>query len=86
MEYCESLCSEQPYTTKDHVVYKTNKAFAKIFPQKNQFWVDVRKRGVVDKLGLLKHKHPTFGHIEVPNSLDLYKVKDLIKQSYQSTL
>jgi len=86
MEYCESLCASQPYTTKRHIVYRTNKAFAKIYPQKNQFWVDVRRRGISDKLNLLKHKHPVFGHIEVPNDLDLYKVKDLIKQSYESTL
>lgn len=86
MDFCESLGEVQQYTTKHHIVYKTNKAFAKIYPQQNQFWVDVRKIGVVDKYKLLKHKHPVHGHIEVDNSLDLYKVKDLIKQSYEETL
>lgn len=86
MEFCESLGEVQQYTTKGHIVYKTSKAFAKIYPQKNQFWVDVRRTGAKDRYGLLKHKHPVHGHIEVDNELDLYKVKDLIRQSYESTL
>lgn len=86
MEFCDSLRDVQQYTTKGDIVYKTNKVFADIYPQKNQFWVEVRKIGINDKYGLLKHKHPVRGHIEVTNDLDLYKVKDLIKQSYESTL
>lgn len=86
MEFCELLGEVQQYTTKRHVVYRTGKAFAKIYPQKDQFWVDVRKIGIKDKYNLLKHKHPIHGHIKVDNELDLDKVKDLIKQSYESTL
>jgi predicted transport protein len=86
MEFCESLGDIQRYTIKRYIVYKTNKAFAKIYPQKNQFWVHVRRKGIKDKYKLIKHKHPIHGHIEVDNELDPYKVKDLIKQSYESTL
>jgi hypothetical protein len=86
MEFCESLGDVTPYTTQRQIVYKTSKAFAKIYPQKNQFWVDVRKQGITDKFNLLRHKHPVHGHIRVPNELDLGKVKDLIKQAYESTL
>jgi hypothetical protein len=78
MEFCEALPRMTRHTTQRHTVYKTTKAFAKIYPQQYQFWVDVRKRGVDDKDGLLKHKHPVLGHIEIPNDLDLTKVKDLI--------
>jgi hypothetical protein len=85
MEFCESLGEVQRYTTARNVAYKTGKAFAKIYPQRNNFWVDIRW-GVKDKYKLLRHRHPVFGHIRVDNELDLYKVKDLIKQSYESTL
>lgn len=86
MEFCESLGDIQQYTTKGHIAYKTGKAFAKIYPQIDQFWVDVRKLGITDEYNLLKHKHPVHGHIKVDNELDLNKVKNLIKQSYESTL
>lgn len=86
MEFCESLGEVQQYTTRYHIVYRTGKAFAKVYPQRDQFWVDVRKKGVKDKYKLVRHKHPVQGHIKVENKLDLYKVKDLIKQSYESTL
>jgi hypothetical protein len=85
MEFCESLGEVQQYTTASQIVYKTGKAFTKIYPQKNGFWVDIRW-GVKDKYKLLRHKHPVFGHVRVDNELDLYKVKGLIKQSYESTL
>jgi len=86
MEFCESLGEVSQYTTQKHIVYRTTKAFAKIYPQKDQFWVDARKKGIVDKFHLMKHKHPVHGHIPVPNNLDLSKVKNLIRQSYESTL
>ncbi len=60
--------------------------FAKIYPQRLQFWVDVVRKGVEDPNHLLKHKHPVHGHTEVPNDLDLQKVKDLVEQSYKSTI
>jgi hypothetical protein len=67
-------------------VYRTNRAFAKIYPQRSQFWVDVIREGVADPHHLLKHKHPVHGHIEVPNDLDLQEVKDLVQQSYRTTV
>lgn len=86
MRFCEALPSADRYTTRHHIVYRTNRAFAKIYPQRLQFWVDVIREGVADPYHLLKHKHPVHGHIEVPNDLDLQKVKDLVQQSYKSTL
>lgn len=81
MEYCESLDGANRYTTRDHIIYKTKQAFAKIYPQTNQFWVDVRWVDDPDKL--LLHHHPVFGHVKVNNSLDLSKVKALIQKSYE---
>jgi len=81
MEYCETFDAVSRYTTRDHIVYKTKQAFAKIYPQANQFWVDIRWVDDPDKL--LLHHHPVFGHIKVANSLDLSKVKALIQKSYE---
>jgi hypothetical protein len=67
-------------------VYATTRAYAKIDPQRLQFWVDVVRKGVEDPNHLLKHKHPVHGHIEVSNDFDLQKVKDLVEQSYKSTM
>jgi hypothetical protein len=86
MSFCEALPNVERYTTRHHVVYKTTRVFAKIYPQRFQFWVDVIRKGVDDPNHLLKHKHPVHGHIEVPNGLDLQKVKDLVEQSYKSTI
>lgn len=86
MRFCEALPNAERYTTRHHIVYRTNRAFAKIYPQRFQFWVDVIRTGVADPHHLLKHKHPVHGHIEVPNDLELQKVKDLVQQSYKSTL
>lgn len=81
MEYCMSFEGVTQYCTKNHIVYKTKQAFAKVYPQGKQFWVDVR--WVSDPEKLLLHNHPIFGHIRVDNDLDLSKVKDLIKKSYE---
>jgi len=86
MCFCEALPDVERYVTRHHIVYRTNRAFAKIYPQRFQFWVDVIRTGVADPHRLLKHKHPVHGHIEVPNGLDLQKVKDLVQQSYGTTL
>ena len=86
MRFCEALPNVQRYTTRHHIVYATTRAFAKIYPQRFQFWVYVIRKGVDDPNHLIKHKHPVHGHIEVPNDLDLQKVKDLVEQSYKSTI
>jgi predicted transport protein len=86
MRFCEALPNVERYTTEHHIVYRTSKAFAKIYPQQFQFWVDVLRKGVDDPDHLLLHQHPIHGHIKVPNDLDLDKVKGLIKQSYDSTV
>jgi len=86
MRFCEALPNVQRYTTRHHIVYATTRAFAKIYPQRSQFWVDVVRKGVEDPNHLLKHKHPVHGHIEVSNDFDLQKVKDLVEQSYKSTM
>jgi hypothetical protein len=86
MRFCEALPNVERYATRHHIVYRTNKAFAKIYPQRFQFWVDVIRTGVADPHHLLKHKHPVHGRIEVPNDLDLQTVKDLVQQSYRTTV
>jgi len=86
MRFCEALPNVERYATRHHIVYRTNRAFAKIYPQRFQFWVDVIRQGIADPHHLLKHKHPVHGHIEVPNDLDLQKVKDLVHQSYNTTV
>jgi len=86
MRFCEALPNVQRYTTPHRIVYATTKVFAKIYPQRYQFWIDVYRKGVDDPNHLMKHKHPVHGHIKVPNDLDLQQVKDLVERAYKSTL
>lgn len=86
MRFCEALPNARRHVTHRHIVYATTRNFATIYPQRYQFWVNVIRKGIDDPHHLLKHKHPVHGHIEVPNDLDLQKVKDLVEQSYKSTL
>ena len=86
MAFCETFPDVQRYTTQHHIVYKTTRAFAFIYPQQHQFWADVLRKGVADPHHLLKHNHPVFGHIEIPNDLNLEDVKDLIRRSYNATM
>jgi hypothetical protein len=85
MRFCENFPNVERYLTQHHIVYTTTRAFARIYPQRYQFWVDVLRKGVDDPNHLLRHQNPVYGHIQVPKDLDLQKVKDLVEQSYKST-
>jgi predicted transport protein len=85
MAFCDEFPNVQRYVTGYHIVYRTARIFARVYPQRHQFWVDIPKKGINDPKGLMKHQHPVHGHVEVPNDLDLAQVKDLIKQAYEAT-
>jgi hypothetical protein len=86
MEFCAALPSAQRHLTRRRIVYATNRNFATIYPQRYQFWVHVLRQGVSDPYHLFRHSQPTHGHVKVTNDLDLQKVKDLVQQSYTSTI
>jgi len=85
--------SIKEYYTKDHIVFKTSYAFASIYCQTKNFWVDVRISP--DKLNFTElkskgldirsHKDKVFSHIRMQEHPDMGRLLELIKRAYQKT-
>lgn len=85
LKFCQELQNVRTETTRYHITFKTKEIFTKIFPQKIQFWVDVRWVQD-DPKHLLQHAHPVYGHICVKDDVVLDDVFNLIKQSYEKVI
>jgi predicted transport protein len=81
----------QETATKDYIKFKSTVAFAMIYPQKNQFWFDVKlpKAEVKKKFSRLdvgNHKDTIFTHIRYREGTNIDHLVSLAEVAYQNTL
>ncbi len=81
----------QETATKDHIKFKSTIAFAMIYPQKNQFWLDVKlpKSEVKKKfsgLDVRDHKDKIFTHIRYKEGTNIDHFVTLAEMAFQNTL
>lgn len=76
--------------TKDHIVFKSTINFALIYPQKNQYWFDVKlPKGKVkenyDSLDVRPHKDKIFTHIRCNKNTRIEDLIKLAEEAFEST-
>jgi predicted transport protein len=76
--------------TKYHIIFKSSVNFAAIYPQKKQYWFDVkisreevRKQFV--KLDVRPHKDNVFTHIRCNENTNIEQLIALAEQAYENT-
>lgn len=84
-DYCAKLPDVTIHHTTNKINFKCGKIFASIYPQKRQFWVDI-KWVANDPKKLLQHNHPVYGHVRVFEEVELPDVFALIDQAYSLVL
>jgi len=76
--------------TKDHIIFKSSVNFAAIYPQKKQFWIDVKmprqKIEGIKELDVRPHKDEVFTHIRCNETTNLETLLSVAKQAYENTL
>jgi predicted transport protein len=76
--------------TKEHIKFKSSVNFAHIYPQKNQYWFDVKlmREEVINQfkeLDVRDHKDKIFTHIRCDNKTNIEQLIKLAEQAYQNT-
>ncbi len=76
--------------TKNHIKFKSSISFAFIYPQKKQYWFDVKipRREVIKqfaKLDVRPHKDTVFTHIRCNENTDIEQLIALAEKAYEST-
>lgn len=76
--------------TKEHIIFKSSINFAAIYPQKKQYWLDIKMsrdevRKQFPKLDVRPHKDPVFSHIRCNENTDIEQLIVLIEQAYENT-
>ena len=76
----------EEHFTKNHICFKVRYAFALIYCQRNQFWVDVKldkKEIKQEGLDIRPHEDKTWTHIRVHNDTDINALLNVVKQTYE---
>ena len=76
--------------TKEHIIFKSSVNFAAIYPQKKQFWFDVKLsreevKKQFDKLDVRPHKDKVFAHIRYNENTTIDQLIALAEQAYENT-
>jgi predicted transport protein len=76
--------------TRDLIVFKSTVNFAQVYPQKNQYWFDVRlPKGEVKKkyisLDVRPHKDEVFTHIRCSQKTRIGDLVALAEEAYENT-
>lgn len=76
--------------TKEHIIFKSSVNFAAIYPQKKQFWFDVKLsrekvRKQFDKLDVRPNKDKVFTHIRYNENTTIDQLVALAEQAYENT-
>jgi len=77
--------SIEEHYSKLYIKFRKNTDFCLIYPQKNQFWLDIKypKREITDKsLDLRDHNDEIWAHFRVKNDVDLEKLIHWIKKAF----
>lgn len=76
--------------TKEHIIFKSSVNFAAIYPQKKQYWFDVKisreeVRKQFGKLDVRPHKDAVFTHIRCNEKTNIEQLTALAEQAYENT-
>ena len=76
--------------TKEHIKFKSSVNFAFIYPQKKQYWFDVKipkeeVRKQFSKLDVRPHKDNVFTHIRCNKNTNIEHLITLAEQAYENT-
>jgi predicted transport protein len=76
--------------TKELIIFKSSIKFAAIYPQKKQYWFDVKMsreevRKQFAKLDVRPHKDAVFTHIRCNENTNIEQLIALAEQAYEST-